>query len=415
MPEHTLPLALRFMLAARRAELDELQGLVSTCGLVTCISQLVHDLQKERGYSNLYLGHQEDQRQGTPCQEILDSFSATAKESEQQLRQRLESMESNQDARRARLLHHIAQALQALDSLPRLRRQIREQALPTSAATEAFTRLIASLLAVVFEATDAALAPAITQALIAMCNFMQGKELTGQERAVGVAGFSAGFFDVEQQMQMQQLRDQQEHCLGIFTENASAPARQQWQETRASDTALQLAQLRLIGQNTSSKARVEHRLSEPWFHTCTQYINAMKAVENLLADDLIQCCKQEMARARADLGNHRHLAGQLARSSSHPSPVLPGLPDGIPPGGIGPQVSRALLDRVHEQAERLQQLDDELGQAKAVLEERRQADRAKHLLMKQYGLSEQAAHDALLRASMQSGTSLTQIVRKIAP
>ncbi|MBX9764698.1 MAG: nitrate- and nitrite sensing domain-containing protein, partial [Pseudomonadaceae bacterium] len=50
-----MPATLRFMLAARRSELLGLEDLAQTCALVTRVSQLVHALQKERGYSNLYL------------------------------------------------------------------------------------------------------------------------------------------------------------------------------------------------------------------------------------------------------------------------------------------------------------------------------------------------------------------------
>ena len=59
-----MPATLRFMLASRRSELLGLEDLARTCELVTRISQLVHALQKERGYSNIYLsGNAAHQRQ----------------------------------------------------------------------------------------------------------------------------------------------------------------------------------------------------------------------------------------------------------------------------------------------------------------------------------------------------------------
>ena len=48
--------AMGFMLAARRCEMQGLQGLELTCALVERISRLVHALQRERGFSNIYLG-----------------------------------------------------------------------------------------------------------------------------------------------------------------------------------------------------------------------------------------------------------------------------------------------------------------------------------------------------------------------
>jgi hypothetical protein len=55
MAERHMPPPLRFLLAARRSELQGLEALAATCDLVLRISALVHALQKERGYSNLTL------------------------------------------------------------------------------------------------------------------------------------------------------------------------------------------------------------------------------------------------------------------------------------------------------------------------------------------------------------------------
>ena len=48
--------ALDFMLAARRSEMHALHTLELTCELVSAASRLVHALQRERGFSNIYLG-----------------------------------------------------------------------------------------------------------------------------------------------------------------------------------------------------------------------------------------------------------------------------------------------------------------------------------------------------------------------
>lgn len=56
MVDITVPPALRFLLAARGREVEALRSLADTCGLVALIARFVHDLQKERGYSNIHLG-----------------------------------------------------------------------------------------------------------------------------------------------------------------------------------------------------------------------------------------------------------------------------------------------------------------------------------------------------------------------
>ncbi len=412
MSDTALPPALRFLLAARRCELEALQNLVSTCGLVTMVGQLVHDLQKERGYSNIYLSCP-----GKLRLEILDSFSASATHSEDQVRHCLEGIDTDISAGGARLFNHIAHALHVLDSLPRLRRRVREQTIATSDSTSAFTQLIGSLLAVVFEAADAALGPVITRALVAMFNFMQGKELTGQERAIGVAAFSAGYFDSEQHEQVRLLRERQQRCFKLFVEHADDSSQQQWENMLSGEAVTRLEQLRLIGLSTSVRAPVDTGLGELWFDVCTQHINAMKEMENALAEDLLQHCRHNLNRVRAELGNRRNLARQLAAQGGHPHPVLfrvqAGSLDSPSPDGIGMQMHHSILDNMHTQAERLQQLDDEIRNTRAALEERRRSDCAKRMLMKRFGLSEQDAHEYLLRHSMQSGRRLSAVIDEV--
>lgn len=412
MADTASPPALRFLLAARRRELEALRNLVSTCGLVALIGQFVHDLQKERGYSNIYLGHS-----GKIRLEILDSFSAAATASEQQVRASLEDIDAGGSAGSARLFSRIAHVLYLLDGLPRLRRKVREQSIATGESTGAYTQLIGSLLAVVFEAADAALDPDITRALAAMFNFMQGKELTGQERAVGVAAFSAGYFDTEQHEQVRLLRERQQHCFELFLEHAEASSQRQWKELMSAESARRLAQLRTIGQQTSVHDPVDPALSEPWFDVCTQYINAMKEMENALAEDLLQRCLLSLDRVRAELGDRRSLVQRLAESGGEPHPVLfrvhASLLDGAPPDGIGSQLNNSILDGLQAQAARLQQLEEDLREARSALEERHRGDRAKRVLMKRFGLSEQDAHEYLQRRSMRSGKRLSAVIDEI--
>ena len=134
MHERKMPATLRFMLAARRSELLGLEDLAQTCELVTRISQLVHALQKERGYSNLYLSG------NAPHQRLqLDDLSQAADSLERQVRDDLERIDQNGlgSADKTRLFTRIAYALNSLDELPALRRKIREHRISMQDATAA--------------------------------------------------------------------------------------------------------------------------------------------------------------------------------------------------------------------------------------------------------------------------------------
>ena len=69
-----------------------------------------------------------------------------------------------------------------------------------------------------FEAADGATDPEISRLLVAMFNFMQGKEFAGQERACGAAAFASGRNDSARQQQWLHLIESQERCFQVFTE-----------------------------------------------------------------------------------------------------------------------------------------------------------------------------------------------------
>ena len=257
-----MPATLRFMLASRRSELLGLEDLARTCELVTRISQLVHALQKERGYSNIYLsGNAAHQRQQ------LDVLSLEAEALEREVRLDLDriDLDAVSTADKTRLFTRIAYALHSLDELPALRRRIREHAISMQDATATLVRLIGGLLAVVFEAADTAADPDITRCLVALFNFMQGKELAGQERALGVVGFASGYFRADMLERLEHLLEGQERCFATFSRFASPAAQALWQALCASETNINACRLRDIARRTSPGAAVEPQLCELWF------------------------------------------------------------------------------------------------------------------------------------------------------
>ncbi len=412
-----MPPALRFMLAARRSEMQGLEGLALTCELVAQISQLVHALQRERGYSNLWLGSQTAEHHAR-----LDQLSDEARLIEREVVAAFERMDldSASAADRARLFNRIAFVLHGLDELPGLRRRIRERRLTPREATAALGRLIGGLLAVVFEAADTANDPAITRVLVALFNFMQGKELAGQERAMGVAGFAAGYFDAPLRDRFEHLIQSQERCFETFVEFADDGARRLWRRLQASDSVAQVARLRGIARRTSATASVDPTLSELWFELNTLRIDSMKEVENQLVDDLLARCRESIEQARADLDNHRALLRRLASleaaggsQQARLFSVQASDLDSPPRDGLGPNVGRSVLELLQAQTQRLQSANDELEEARQALNERKLVERAKRLLMEQYKLAEGEAYERLRQSAMERGQRMVDVAQSL--
>ena len=185
--------ALAFLLAARRCEIDDLERLALSCELVQAVSELVHQLQRERGASNVFLGS-EGARFGPQREaQLLASRAAEAGVRSWLKRPELGGEKSGGAVHGgARLLTRIALALHALDGLPGLRGDIAARRCRPDASTARYGEIIAALLALVFEAADVAVDPGVSRLLVALFNLMQGKEFAGQERALGAALFAAG-------------------------------------------------------------------------------------------------------------------------------------------------------------------------------------------------------------------------------
>jgi hypothetical protein len=398
----TMTSGLNFLLAARRCEIRDLEQLTRTGTLVKATGRLVHALQKERGISHVFLGSQ-----GERFAAQLPLQVQECRQVEAALRAGFEQLDTDAGHLNngARLFSRIAFVLHALDALPALRARISAQDVAVAEASAAFVKLIAGLLAVVFEAADSATHPEISRLLVAMVNFMQGKEFAGQERAFGAAIFAAGQTDSRRQQQWLDLIQSQERCVQVFADFAPPALRELWQDCQSPATLAELERLRRIACSVAAGA-LDPKLSQAWFDCCTRRIDAMKTVEDQLAAGLLQLCEQKIVQARAELRDHQRL---LAALTAPPS----GLPAGPAATACGPHLERAILALVQEQASRLQAMGDELETARASLNERKIVERAKGLLMAHRQLSEEDAYQMLRQTAMNQNRRLTDVAHAV--
>lgn len=302
-----------FLLAAKRCEIHGLEQLTVTAELVGSIGRLVHVLQKERGASNVYLGSGGTRFAAQRLQIISESAAAEA-----EVRQRLYRLDtdSGRMAGGARLFSRIAWVLHGLDALPELRERIAAQALGAAQVIAAYSELIAGLLAVVFEAADTAADPAISRALVALFNFMQGKELAGQERATGAAAFAAGRAAAAYQQRLLHLIDAQERCFQVFAEFADPDTLTRWGAQQSAVGLAELERLRRV-LCAAPDAALDADLADVWFDCCSRRLDAMRTIEDALAAHLQQLCIVKLGEARADLQDHKSLVDALAAAGPH--------------------------------------------------------------------------------------------------
>jgi len=412
---------LSFLIAALRSEIDELDQLSRTSALVGTIGRLVHALQRERGISNVWLAS--GGRLFAAQREEQIAACLRAEEAVRSSFGRLDT-EAPRIGNGARLFSRIAWVLPGLDALPELRRRVAAMALSAAEATAAFVKLIAGLLAVVFEAADGATDPEISRLLVAMFNFMQGKEFAGQERACGAAAFASGRNDGARQQQWLHLIESQERCFQVFVEFSGPALGELWRSSQPTAQLAEQERLRRIACAAPPGVSLDTELSQTWFDCCSRRIDAMQTIEERLAADLRLLCEQKTARARAELQAHEGLLAELAIEPGAASaaffdePPAPVAPPGQPralaaPAPFGRQLERSVLEMVQEQSHRLQAMSDELETVRAALNERKLVERAKGLLMAYRRMSEEEAHKMLRRTAMSQGRRLVEVAESV--
>lgn len=399
--------ALHYLVAARQCEIDELHQLQRTSTLVRQLGELIHLLQKERGLSNILLASA-----GLRARQALEAQVQASSRSALALRTTLASLDLQclHGSHGARLCNHIAYVLQGLDALPTLRHHISTLTLCPDSATQAYIRLIAGLLAVVFEAADSATHPDISRLLIAMLHFMQGKELAGQERATGAAAFSCGRSTTARQQHWLHLIDSQERCFQVFIDCAPATSLSLWHNACTHSHHLTtIERLRRVGCTATCESPLDPELGEIWFDACTLRMDTMYEIETTLAHELLQRCALQLQAAQAALAHPQSMLKQ-AGDGDDELPDFFNTTTALRPGtDYAPQLGQSVIALVQEQAQHLQSMRHELETVRAALTERKTLERAKGLLMTHRGINEAEAHKLLRQTAMNQNRRLIDV------
>jgi Nitrate and nitrite sensing/ANTAR domain len=415
--------ALRFLKAAHEAEANELQRLTHAATLVDALSNLIHGLQRERGLANRYLAVAINSARADPCAEerrarrYAEWVQQTQHcvEVERGVRDGLSVTPVIRSSSDARLLARLAHAIQGLDALPQLRELIATRQFEHRQAVEAYSQVVASLLAVVFEAADSGTDPAITRLLVALFNQLQAKEWAGQERALGAAMWTAGRTDEDLLQRLRHLIDAQERCLAVAAEFSQPIVADLAVTTACADRMARLAQLR--ARLLESGALSGDGEDESWFSTCTARMDDMKTVADQMVRELVALCHQRLAVTTAEVERLEAMANQaqpaytsaLAFFSMACSTKAAAWEPYAALDSGHRRVDLAVINLVQHQAQRLETMQTELEAAKVSLHERKRIERAKGMLMSQRRMSEDDAHRFLRQCAMNQGRRLVDV------
>ncbi|MEZ8405485.1 methyl-accepting chemotaxis protein [Vibrio splendidus] len=266
---------------------SEMSSLNQLTRLSVVYSELVHELQKERGMTAGFIGSQ-----GT---KFVSELRAQRTSADNRRNQRTEYWQSAEIdlPQISRLNTEISQSL---DQITSIRNRVDSQSIPLSEALGYYTKLNAKLLSVSALIAELSSDATITTETIAYYNFLQGKERAGIERAVLNNTFSKNEFGPGMLVKFISLVTEQNTYFSNF-EVLGNPDNVRFFEQQLNDRSVaEVEKLRDVAESKMSGFDVDPVY---WFAQSTTRIVQLKKTENQLADSLIALTDQKTQQAQS--------------------------------------------------------------------------------------------------------------------
>ena len=280
------------LLTSKSEIVNEMESIQTLAVLAPDVSNLVHELQKERGNSAGYIGSKGSkfgdslaaQRIATDGKLATFSKVTTAFDSE---------------AFGAGLQAKISAAQTAVAQLSASRAKVSSFEMTVPQMAGYYTPTIAKLLAIVEEMGSLSSDSEVTGAIIAYTNFLQGKERAGIERAMGAGGFGAGKFVLGTYTKFVSLIAAQNTFISTFSLHASKDQVAFYKATMQGPDVDEVTRMRKIAIASPFSGTLDNVDGPHWFSIITKKINLLKVVEDRLAHDLTAMTGDILAKASA--------------------------------------------------------------------------------------------------------------------
>lgn len=242
-------------------------------------SELVHEMQKERGMSAGFIG--------SKGKNFADKLPGQRKDTDAKLAAltaKFDSFDAGSYA--ASLAGRVEKSRAALKKLVAMRGSVDSITATIPQMAKYYTSTIAGLLSIteeMYELTDNA---RILSSIYSYTAFLQGKERAGIERAMGAGGFGAGKFAPGIYQRFVGLIAMQRTFFHQFELSAGPAASEAFKKAIASPEFAAVDDLRKIAL-ASPIAGTQGVSAGKWFATITAKIDLLKQVEDTAANELL--------------------------------------------------------------------------------------------------------------------------------
>jgi len=258
---------------------SQMESLQTLANVAPDISAMVHEMQKERGTSAGFIGSK-----GEKFADRLPEQRKLTDEKHAALEKVLDDLDIESFG--PILVKKVSDARTALGELATKRSAISTLTLTVPEMASYYTGSIAKLLSIVEEMAVLSSDAQMTKAITAYTAYLQAKERSGIERAMGSGGFGAGKFAPAIHKTFVELIAMQSTYLKVFDTYASQDLRDVHAATVKGadvDEVERMRQIAIESPYTGSTGEVQ---APYWFDTITKKINLLKTVEDKISEDL---------------------------------------------------------------------------------------------------------------------------------
>ncbi len=258
------------------SELGRLSQLVS---LSVKMSGLVHEQQKERGATAVFLGSK-----GARFGSELAAQRKQTDEKRTALHGYLADFET--ETFDATFRDGLQTLLATLDKMDGVRGSVDALSIAAPDAIGYYTGLNAKTLSLIGAMAKLSPEPHIVASIVAYSNYLQGKERAGVERAVGANGFASGQFTSKAMDKFKSLIDAQSVYYNVFLGYATSEQRDVFNNILNGGPAKEVQRMREIAISGGMTGDLGGITGGAWFDAITKKINGLKQIEDALSADL---------------------------------------------------------------------------------------------------------------------------------
>lgn len=273
-------------------EMEKTERIISLVDLSVYVSNLVHELQKERGMSAGFIGSH-----GEKFKQDLEQQRQATDGKYKQLNQFLFQFDMSLNKG---LNGDLANINGKLDQLDTIRRNITALRITGADAIEFYSSLNASYLDIIAQIAQLSINLEITQKLTAYSYFLKGKEQAGIERAVLTNTFANDAFAAGMFEKLVTLIAVQNTYMTLFVTVATPEYTEFLQTTLSGELIDETSRMRRKALDNFNTGRFG---VDPayWFKTQTGKINLLKEIEDFISQDAIHSSKNMKKSAAEQL------------------------------------------------------------------------------------------------------------------